>query len=121
MVFAENQRCEMMIIVMMRGGLGGRAELTLWKYPNMSRLAELTGHTSRVLHLAQSPDGPSRVPCAGFVNQVTPYALFGPKKCDLIYETLLSLGRPIPSYYYKNYYKNACSECMPAIPIVIPI
>ena len=22
---------------------------------------------------------------------------------------------------YKNYYKNACSECMPAIPIVIPI
>ena len=34
---------------------------------------------------------------------------------------LQAVGRPIPLYYYKNYYNNACSECMPAIPIVIPI
>ncbi|KAI9114692.1 hypothetical protein K1719_014390 [Acacia pycnantha] len=32
-------------------------QLTLWKYPSMVKLAELNGHTSRVLHLAQSPDG----------------------------------------------------------------
>ncbi|XP_059075412.1 cell division cycle 20.2, cofactor of APC complex-like [Cryptomeria japonica] len=32
-------------------------QLTLWKYPSMAKTAELTGHTSRVLHLAQSPDG----------------------------------------------------------------
>eukprot|EP01051_Picozoa_sp_SAG22_P016531 SAG22_NODE_2350_length_2678_cov_4.230322_4_plen_106_part_00 len=32
-------------------------QLTLWKYPSMVKMAELTGHTSRVLHLAQSPDG----------------------------------------------------------------
>ncbi|KAK4279796.1 hypothetical protein QN277_011512 [Acacia crassicarpa] len=32
-------------------------QLTLWKYPSMVKLAELNGHTSRVLYLAQSPDG----------------------------------------------------------------
>ncbi|PQQ19224.1 cell division cycle 20.2 cofactor of APC complex [Prunus yedoensis var. nudiflora] len=32
-------------------------QLTLWKYPSMVRIAELTGHTSRVLHMAQSPNG----------------------------------------------------------------
>ena len=32
-------------------------QLILWKYPSMVRLAELTGHTSRVLQMTQSPDG----------------------------------------------------------------
>ncbi|KAF3795121.1 Cell division cycle 20-1 cofactor of APC complex [Nymphaea thermarum] len=32
-------------------------QLTLWKYPSMVRMAELTGHTSRVLFMAMSPDG----------------------------------------------------------------
>ncbi|KAK9823526.1 hypothetical protein WJX72_003403 [[Myrmecia] bisecta] len=32
-------------------------QLCLWKYPSMAKVAEFTGHTSRVLHLAQSPDG----------------------------------------------------------------
>jgi cell division cycle protein 20 (cofactor of APC complex) len=32
-------------------------QLCLWKYPSMTKIAELTGHTSRVLHLATSPDG----------------------------------------------------------------
>ncbi|KAJ7949822.1 cell division cycle 20.2, cofactor of APC complex-like [Quillaja saponaria] len=32
-------------------------QLTLWKYPSMVKMAELTGHTSRVLYMAQSPDG----------------------------------------------------------------
>ncbi|ERN19841.1 hypothetical protein AMTR_s00064p00201670 [Amborella trichopoda] len=30
-------------------------QLTLWKYPSMVKLAELNGHTSRVLFMAQSP------------------------------------------------------------------
>jgi len=34
-----------------------RNQLVLWSYPSMVKLAELSGHTSRVLHLAQSPDG----------------------------------------------------------------
>jgi cell division cycle protein 20 (cofactor of APC complex) len=32
-------------------------QLILWKYPSMVKVAELTGHTSRVLHMAASPDG----------------------------------------------------------------
>ncbi|KAJ0079790.1 hypothetical protein Patl1_24226 [Pistacia atlantica] len=32
-------------------------QLTLWKYPSMVKMAELTGHSSRVLFMAQSPDG----------------------------------------------------------------
>ncbi|XP_014223832.1 cell division cycle protein 20 homolog isoform X1 [Trichogramma pretiosum] len=32
-------------------------QLTIWKYPTMNKVAELTGHSSRVLHLAMSPDG----------------------------------------------------------------
>ncbi|GAQ84943.1 Anaphase promoting complex Cdc20 subunits [Klebsormidium nitens] len=32
-------------------------QLCLWKYPSMAKVAELTGHTARVLHLALSPDG----------------------------------------------------------------
>lgn len=32
-------------------------QLCLWRYPSMTKVAEFTGHTSRVLHLSQSPDG----------------------------------------------------------------
>ena len=32
-------------------------QLCLWKFPSMVRVKELTGHTSRVLHMAMSPDG----------------------------------------------------------------
>ncbi|XP_072391182.1 cell division cycle protein 20 homolog [Diabrotica undecimpunctata] len=32
-------------------------EIVIWKYPGMTKIAELTGHTARVLHLAMSPDG----------------------------------------------------------------
>lgn len=32
-------------------------QLTIWKYPSMVKQCELTGHTSRVLQIAMSPDG----------------------------------------------------------------
>lgn len=32
-------------------------EIIIWKYPSMTKVTELTGHTARVLHLAMSPDG----------------------------------------------------------------
>lgn len=32
-------------------------QLTVWKYPSLARVKDLTGHTSRVLHMATSPDG----------------------------------------------------------------
>ncbi|KAI3935725.1 hypothetical protein MKX01_032909 [Papaver californicum] len=40
-------------------------QLTLWKYPSMVKIAELTGHTSRVLYTAQSPDGCTVASAAG--------------------------------------------------------
>ncbi|KAG2393544.1 hypothetical protein C9374_007075 [Naegleria lovaniensis] len=40
-------------------------QLIIWKYPSLRKVAELTGHTSRVLHLAQSPDGSHVVSAAG--------------------------------------------------------
>ncbi|KAI3995477.1 hypothetical protein MKX01_029579 [Papaver californicum] len=40
-------------------------QLTLWKYPSMVNIAELTGHTSRVLSTAQSPDGCTVASAAG--------------------------------------------------------
>ena len=39
-------------------------QVILWKYPSMVKIAELTGHTSRVLHMAQSPDGTTVVTAA---------------------------------------------------------
>jgi cell division cycle protein 20 (cofactor of APC complex) len=32
-------------------------QLTVWKYPSLTKVSELTGHTARVLHMAISPDG----------------------------------------------------------------
>ncbi|TRY70981.1 hypothetical protein TCAL_08248 [Tigriopus californicus] len=32
-------------------------EISIWKYPTMTKVAELFGHTERVLHLSMSPDG----------------------------------------------------------------
>ncbi|XP_054161436.1 cell division cycle protein 20 homolog [Oppia nitens] len=32
-------------------------ELIIWKYPGLAKVAELTGHTARVLGLVMSPDG----------------------------------------------------------------
>ncbi len=40
-------------------------QIIVWKYPSMSKLATLTGHTLRVLYLAVSPDGQTIVTGAG--------------------------------------------------------
>ncbi|XP_072960844.1 cell division cycle 20.2, cofactor of APC complex-like [Typha angustifolia] len=40
-------------------------QLTLWRYPSMVKIAELSGHTSRVLFMAQSPDGCTVASAAG--------------------------------------------------------
>ncbi|CAI0414118.1 unnamed protein product [Linum tenue] len=40
-------------------------QIIVWRYPTMSKLATLTGHTYRVLYLAISPDGQTIVTGAG--------------------------------------------------------
>jgi cell division cycle 20, cofactor of APC complex len=39
-------------------------QLTVWDYPRMTKLTELTGHTERVLQMAMSPDGETVVSVA---------------------------------------------------------
>ncbi|KAK4403298.1 protein FIZZY-RELATED 3 [Sesamum angolense] len=40
-------------------------QIMVWKYPSMSKIATLTGHSLRVLYLAMSPDGQTIVTGAG--------------------------------------------------------
>ncbi|XP_019151183.1 PREDICTED: protein FIZZY-RELATED 3 [Ipomoea nil] len=40
-------------------------QVMVWKYPSMSKVATLTGHSLRVLYLAMSPDGQTIVTGAG--------------------------------------------------------
>jgi cell division cycle 20-like protein 1, cofactor of APC complex len=40
-------------------------QIIVWRYPNMSKVTTLTGHTYRVLYLAMSPDGSTVVTGAG--------------------------------------------------------
>ena len=40
-------------------------QIIVWRYPTMSKVVTLTGHTYRVLYLAMSPDGQSVVTGAG--------------------------------------------------------
>lgn len=40
-------------------------QLSVWQYPSLSKLADLTGHQSRVLYTALSPDGSTVVSGAG--------------------------------------------------------
>ncbi|KAE9596150.1 putative transcription factor WD40-like family [Lupinus albus] len=40
-------------------------QIMVWKYPSLTKVATLTGHTMRVLYLAMSPDGQTIVTGAG--------------------------------------------------------
>jgi cell division cycle protein 20 (cofactor of APC complex) len=40
-------------------------QVTVWKYPNMAKVADLQAHTSRVLTLLKSPDGTTVASAAG--------------------------------------------------------
>lgn len=42
-----------------------RNQIIVWKYPSMQQIAQLTGHTYRVLYLALSPNGETLVTGAG--------------------------------------------------------
>ncbi|TXT15821.1 hypothetical protein VHUM_00324 [Vanrija humicola] len=54
-------------LVSTHGYSGGpvQNQIQIWKYPSMTQVATLTGHTFRVLYLAMSPDGQTIVTGAG--------------------------------------------------------
>jgi WD40 repeat protein len=41
------------------------SDICVWKYPSLKQITKLTGHSSRVLHLAVSPDGETIVTAGG--------------------------------------------------------
>lgn len=51
-------------------------QLILWKYSSMTKIKEFRGHTSRVLHLAKSPDG-STICSASADETIRFWDLFG--------------------------------------------
>ena len=61
-------------------------QLCLWKYPTMAKVKELKGHTSRVLHMAISPDG--GMVCSGAADETlrfwNVFASEGKKKSDVV-------------------------------------
>ncbi|GAA5848244.1 hypothetical protein JCM9279_000988 [Rhodotorula babjevae] len=54
-------------LVTTHGFSAGQAQnqVIIWRYPSMQQVAQLTGHTYRVLYLAASPDGQTIVTGAG--------------------------------------------------------
>ncbi|RLN50684.1 hypothetical protein BBJ28_00003082 [Nothophytophthora sp. Chile5] len=54
-------------------------QLSLWQYPSMTCIRELTGHTERVLHLAMAPDG-STVASAGADETLRFWRVFPPSR-----------------------------------------
>lgn len=51
--------------------------LSLWRYPSMVKAGELSSHSSRVLQLAQNPDGLTLV-SAGGDETLRFWEIFGP-------------------------------------------
>lgn len=69
-------------------------QLCLWKYPTMTRVKELKGHSERVLHMACSPDG--SLVCSGAADETlrfwNVFASEGKKKSDSSASGALSRG-----------------------------
>lgn len=68
----------------------------VWSYPNMKRIATLSGHNTRVLYLAMSPDGSSVVSGAGDETlrfwKMFPGAAKVPKKESLLSNSALAMA-----------------------------
>ncbi|KAL2519896.1 Protein FIZZY-RELATED 2 [Forsythia ovata] len=73
-----------------------RNQIIVWRYPTMSKLATLTGHTDRVLYLAMSTDGQTIVTGAGD-ETLKFWNVFPPPKSQNTESQIgsLSLGRTL--------------------------
>ncbi|XP_047330896.1 cell division cycle 20.2, cofactor of APC complex-like [Impatiens glandulifera] len=71
-------------------------QLTLWKYPSMVKVAELNGHTSRVLFMTQSPDGNTIATAAGDETLRFWKAFGTPSASEVASKSLAAKANPEP-------------------------
>ncbi|XP_057971718.1 cell division cycle 20.2, cofactor of APC complex-like [Malania oleifera] len=61
-------------------------QLCLWRYPSLDKIGEIQNHSSRILHLSQSPDGQTVV-SAGADETLRFWDVFGPPLTENSRET----------------------------------
>ncbi len=62
-------------------------QLSLWNYPTLKNIGDLTGHTAKVIHMTLSPDGTTIVSGAGANDETLRFwKLFENKKKNELYE-----------------------------------
>ncbi|KAB1217152.1 Protein FIZZY-RELATED 2 [Morella rubra] len=83
-------------------------QIIVWRYPAMSKLATLTGHTYRVLYLAISPDGQTIVTGAGD-ETLRFWNVFPSAKSQAICSTLFAPFIAIPTTDKSDSYMNELS------------
>lgn len=67
-------------------------QILVWKYPSLTQIAKLTGHSERVLYLAISPDGESIVTGSGNSDETLRFwNVFAPNRCKKVSKSALNL------------------------------
>eukprot|EP01099_Mayorella_cantabrigiensis_P005677 TRINITY_DN4600_c0_g1_i1.p1 TRINITY_DN4600_c0_g1~~TRINITY_DN4600_c0_g1_i1.p1 ORF type:complete len:291 (-),score=55.01 TRINITY_DN4600_c0_g1_i1:194-1066(-) len=83
-------------------------QICVWKFPSMTKQAELTGHQSRVLHLAMSPDETTIVSAAGDRDQTLRFWKLYDGRPKSIVNLSLPSSTPSSSPFHRGLGSNMC-------------
>jgi WD40 repeat protein len=84
-------------------------QIIVWKYPSMHKVATLTGHSTRVVYLAMSPDGQSIVTGAGD-ETLRFWHLFPSGKSSSLGEGTTSNSKYTSSVHNHLYERNSLTD-----------